>query len=378
MLRQINKYLGKLTAHGLISNPGDAQFYGLDDEIYSNRDRIPEVVRALFDDLNINSLLIARPEPLRWAIIGELIRKRPETISPSDSESLTFIHDIPVIRSFDAREIAGALSRRKGCIVEGLGIVTAGSVALEQAFIVFSSICFATFVKYFADMLSALSGAEGSPEPSPEEIAACRGYLSRIAMNPMTPPLPGSLPTGETEIVSAMDAAGKTVVAAGLVDSFFGNISAREGDHIYISQTGSSLDELEGHIDRTAMDGSSTCEITSSSELCAHVRIYELTGNRIIIHGHPRFSVIMSMAGGRLAFGDTRHIGGVPVVAGEVGAGARGLVHTLPEAIKEHQAAIVSGHGTFVASDTSFHDAFVRLASIEEMCFHLCIKAVNP
>lgn len=378
MLRQINKYLGRLLAHGLISDPGDAQLYGLDDVIYSNRDRIPEQVRALFDGLNINSLLIARPEPLRWAIIGELIRGRPEIISPSDSESLTFIHDIPVIRSFDAREIAGALSRRKGCIVEGLGIVTSGSVALEQAFIVFSSICFATFVKYFADMLAALSGSEGSSEPSPDEITACRDYLSRIDMRLLETTLPGSLPSGEAGIVPAMDAAGKAVVAAGLVDSFFGNISAREGDHLYISQTGSSLDELEGHIDCTAMDGSSTCEITSSSELCAHVRIYELTDNRVIIHGHPRFSVIMSMAGGRLAFGETRHIGGVPVVAGEVGAGARGLVHTLPEAIQAHHAAIVSGHGTFVASDTSFHDAFVRLASIEERCFHLCRNAVKP
>ncbi|MCK7471005.1 MAG: hypothetical protein MZU95_09615 [Desulfomicrobium escambiense] len=54
---------------------------------------------------------------------------------------------------------------------------------------------------------------------------------------------------------------------------------SKEGLLIYISQTGSSLDELQGRIDCTTMDGSSTCEITSSSELCAHVRIYELTGD---------------------------------------------------------------------------------------------------
>ena len=42
----------------------------------------------------------------------------------------------------------------------------------------------------------------------------------------------------------------------------------------------------------------------------------------------------MSMAGGLLQFGHTRTLRDVPVVAGEVGAGRRGLVHTLPRAMQ--------------------------------------------
>ena len=101
-------------------------------------------------------------------------------------------------------------------------------------------------------------------------------------------PLSGKTPIDEAGIIKAMDDAGKATVAARLVDSFFGNISFRKDSLLYISQTGSSLDELPGRIDCVPLDGSSTCELTSSSELSAHVKIYELTGDTAILHGHPR------------------------------------------------------------------------------------------
>jgi hypothetical protein len=59
----------------------------------------------------------------------------------------------------------------------------------------------------------------------------------------------------------------------------------------------------------------------------------------------------------------------VPVVAGEVGAGRHGLVHTLPQAMQAGHAAVVHGHGVFASSSTSLHNAFERLSSIERMCF---------
>lgn len=145
-----------------------------------------------------------------------------------------------MVRSLDTEEIAQALSRRKGCIVKDIGIVSTGSVSLEQAFIVFSSICFATFVKYFADMLEARSQTATTPRPTAEELATCRKILSQIDMSNTANHLSGAMPSGEKEIIGAMDAAGKAMVAAGLVDSFFGNISLRQGDNVFISQTGSS------------------------------------------------------------------------------------------------------------------------------------------
>ena len=75
------------------------------------------------------------------------------------------------------------------------------------------------------------------------------------------------MPTGTpSEIVAAMDACGKKTVDARLVDSFFGNLSWCDGETLSISQTGSSLDELPGRIDRIPLDGSSTAGLTASSE----------------------------------------------------------------------------------------------------------------
>jgi ribulose-5-phosphate 4-epimerase/fuculose-1-phosphate aldolase len=108
------------------------------------------------------------------------------------------------------------------------------------------------------------------------------------------------------------------------------------------------------------------------------VKIYELTQDVAILHGHPRFSVIMSLFGGPLPFGRTRFIGDIPVVAGEVGAGRHGLVHTLPPAMqKANHAAVVHGHGVFTSSAQSFYEAFEKLSSIEQMSFEMYREAIH-
>jgi ribulose-5-phosphate 4-epimerase/fuculose-1-phosphate aldolase len=377
MRDQVEKYLSKLISHGLVENDEYAGLYGLDDRIYTNRESVPTEVASLFDLLNINSLIIARPEPNLFSLIQGLILENTRLICPCDCESLTFIHDIPVIDSLDVHQIAGALNRRKGCIVKDTGIITAGMVSLEQAFISFSSLCFACFVKYFSDVLNGLYGFCNTPRPQTGKLDSTLKILSRMAPRTVDISLSREVPSTEEQILHAMDAAGKAIVSTRLVDSFFGNISYRHGNMVYISQTGSSLDELPGCIDCVPMDGSSTCDLTSSSELIAHVRTYELTGDSAILHGHPKFSVIMSMFGEPLGFEDMRFIEDVPVVAGEVGAGRYGLMHTLPPVMQKHNGAVVYGHGTFTRSAESFHDAFVRLYSIEHLCFNAYKKALQ-
>jgi ribulose-5-phosphate 4-epimerase/fuculose-1-phosphate aldolase len=85
----------------------------------------------------------------------------------------------------------------------------------------------------------------------------------------------------------------------------------------------------------------------------------------------------MSMAGGPLQFGHTRTLSDVPVVAGDVGAGRHGLVHTLPQAMQAGHAAIVHGHGVFASSATSLHKAFKRLSLVERMCFEKYKEALS-
>ncbi|MCK5685154.1 class II aldolase/adducin family protein, partial [bacterium] len=163
-----------------------------------------------------------------------------------------------------------------------------------------------------------------------------------------------------------------------LVDSYFGNISYLFEDIIYISQTGSSLDELAGCIDPCPLDGSSCAGITASSELVAHHEIYLRTSNRAILHGHPKFSVILSMDCDRvdcpnsgqchIKCSEQRYINDIPIVPGEVGTGTTGLCHTLPPAMKRNRGVIVWGHGLFTVAEDDYKLAFKHLLDIENMC----------
>jgi ribulose-5-phosphate 4-epimerase/fuculose-1-phosphate aldolase len=166
-------------------------------------------------------------------------------------------------------------------------------------------------------------------------------------------------------------------VESRMVDSFFGNISYRLGDTIFISQTGSSLDELEGHIDPCPVDGTSTTAITASSEFSAHKSVYNLTGRLAILHGHPKFCVILSMMCDReecpgrgtchTACKEKRYIDDIPIVPGEVGTGPTGLCNTLPPSLTG-RGSIVWGHGLFTTGAHDFRDAFASLIDVERKC----------
>ena len=168
---------------------------------------------------------------------------------------------------------------------------------------------------------------------------------------------------------------GRYTVEKGLVDSFFGNISYFDGKTIYISQTASSLDELEGRIDPVPLDGSSTAGLSASSELPAHRAIYLASDYRAVLHGHPRFSVILSMLCSEkdCTIEDcnrmcdrVRSTCGVPIVAGETGAG--GIAKSVPAAMKDSGACIIYGHGVFSGDVKDFKEAFRRMVDVERRC----------
>lgn len=385
MKRLIDKYLGKLLSQGLAEEE-DLVFLALDAELYSNKPLRGEVLpySKVFDLMNINSLLFSKPREPYWSIIKEIMKSNlgAPSITPLDCETRTFFHEIPIIDDPTTEAIAEALSKRRSAIIRDRGIVSYGTVTPEQAFVSFSSTCFSTFVKYFYDSLlyfekSYLQGQK------PDE-----GYLEnfRMIVNllPFTEEhrtLTQKRPESEGDVIMMISEAGKALVSERLVDSYFGNISYVYGDSIYISQTGSSMDELECCIDKVPLDGSSTTGITASSELSAHKNIFYATGNRAILHGHPRFSVIISMYCDKREcphFRDIdycyrrcrveRYIAHTPIVSGEIGTGPTGLVKTVPEAMKKSKGVIVFGHGVFASGRDNFQEAFKVLSWIEGAC----------
>ncbi len=376
MERLSNRYEKKLVDQHLVRY-GEPVFGELDVDITWNRNhpRIP-ILSEIASRLNINTLLFSKPAEPYWSIINCLLRKDMDTIFPKDNETRLFLHDIPVVRSFSASRITHRLKHRKCVIIKDQGVITSGTVSPEQTFINFSSVLFSCFVKFFVDFADdAVNG-----RLKDERIRSFNRVFSLL--RPF-PELTASLKKGpfesEESVTEAMSAAGKPVVEFGLVDSVMGNISYRYCDTLYISQTGSFLDELEGCIDGCPLDHSSCTGITASSELPTHMRIVKTTPYRAILHGHPKFAVIMSMIcdkrdrcrfAGRchISCPEPRFIEDIPIVPGESGTGKNAIVNTVPAALAGHRAVIVYGHGVFTADEHDFNAPFSMLYHIERMC----------
>ncbi|MBT4815094.1 MAG: rRNA adenine dimethylase, partial [Lentisphaerae bacterium] len=276
---------------------------------------------------------------------------------------------------FSAASMAAELKRHKSVIIRNRGIVTWGTVSPEQAFVFFSSACFACFVKFFSDYLYAAK--QGTL--TAKQTRLFESVADQLYPLPETPPTLMRGPfTNETDVYNAVIEAGRKTVEYRLVDSFFGNVSYLHDNTLYISQTGSSLDELEGCVDPCVLDGSSCAGITASSELTAHREIVLGTGRQAILHGHPKFSVTLSMYCDKYGCdrrdrchtrcADYRAIDDVPIVPGEVGTGPHGLCHTLPPAMEGNRGVIVYGHGLFTTGQDDFNEAFSSLLSIERLC----------
>jgi len=317
--------------------------------------------------LGAAAVIVAEPlHPFPFLLVQRL---SPDclTLVPEDSESKSSLHDIPIIRSVPDRKellntICAALRRRKGCIVEGIGMVSQGGLTVEQAYITWSSLMHATCVMYLANMLAVGPAV-------PDEVVALHEF--RNSLRPLSPDnlLPSDTsPTSFQDIRREICRVGKATVQMGLVDSFFGNISWTIGDVMYISQTSARLDELAEQIDPVPFVVSTTAGLTASSELPAHRAIVKATGSRAILHGHPKFPVVMSFFGESGVHEGIQTVDELPVVRGEGGVG--GLAESLPRAfhLTGAKAVIIRGHGVFSISKNNFDEALATLSGVERQC----------
>ncbi len=384
----IKKYTGKLL-RDRTAVPESIRFYRLDDVVTANRrDEWLPLFSDVFNGLNVTALLFAK---LTLPFADFLVdRAGPEAdrLVPKDSETRVFLHDIPFIRRAEwmdgpkpelAEKIIRCLKERKAAVIQGLGVVASGGVTVEQAYIGFSTIFHTTFVKYLLDLLEEGFRLPGEQTYFDEFRKAWRhspdlGGLV-FAQGPLEKSPESKAQSSKEIIIEEICRVGRYTVEKGYVDSFFGNISYFDGKTIYISQTTSSLDELEGHIDPVPMDGSSTAGLSASSELPAHRGIYLATDYHAILHGHPKFSVILSMyceeedctiEDCNRFCNRKRSACGVPIVTGETGAG--GLAHSVPRAIRDSGVCIVYGHGIFAAGEKDFQQAFMRMVQVENRC----------
>ncbi|MEN8244793.1 MAG: class II aldolase/adducin family protein [Thermodesulfobacteriota bacterium] len=387
----LNKYADKLVAQGLVDPPGPL-IGGLDADIMWNRpDRRQVLLEKVVAGLDVAAILFARPAEPYFSLINRLADRIPvgqHILCPQDNENRTFLHELPVVDDPSAANLIRVLKKRKCAIIPGQGVISYGTVSPEQAYIVFSSVCFSLFVKAFVDFFDDLRAGRRDALLA-ELVMQGKTYyqtcLEAAGSHPVL--MQGPFESGK-EAVQAICEVGRLTVGKKMVDSFFGNISYRLGNTVYISQTTSSLDELEGCIDPCALDDSRCTAITASSEYPAHKSVYRNSGHRAILHGHPRFSVIASLlCDQRETCTDRndchtkckqkRFAGSVPIIPGESGTGPHSIAATLPAPLIRFKTAIIYGHGVFTTGRCDFRDAFKRLLEVEQVSFNAYFEHIQ-
>lgn len=387
----INKYARKLVDQGLVAPPGPL-IGGLGADLTWNRpDTLQPLLRKVVFGLDISAILFARPSEPYFSLINRLAARMPPdttALFPEDSETRAFLHELPVVRELSAGDLIRALKRRKCAIVPGQGIVTYGTISPEQAYIVFSSVCFSLFVKAFADFFDDIQNGRRDVELESLVMQGKRYYSGCLQRAQSHPPLMTGPFHHRRDVVDAICEVGRLTVGKQMVDSFFGNVSYRLGDTVYISQTTSSLDSLEGCIDPCALDDSRCTAITASSEYPAHKGVYLRSDHRAILHGHPKFSVIASLmcehrgscensTECHIKCSRDRRVGRVPILPGESGTGPHSIAAVLPGPLIRKQAAIIYGHGLFTVGKKDFTNAFQRLLDVEKACFDLYFERIR-
>lgn len=384
MIDQLSYYQLKLLNDGQLDPDGLLLIAQDEEQIFCGSSAHRELCAQVLELLGGTVLIAGAPQFPYLELLFAGLPPTADCAIPLDTETRTFLHDIPLIRRDElsqrgAASITERLSQRKGVIVEGLGLVAAGALTIEQGYVNFCSLLHATTVKVLLDLLR---------EPLPEQqllhdMAPLWAAL-RTPLQDNTDELKFFDSQDAQAVLTAIETAGRRTVELGLVDSFFGNISVAVDGAIYISQTAASLDRLSGCVDHVMNDDSSCTGLTASSELAAHRAIFAETGARTLLHGHPRFSVILSLlceekecktADCWKDCAKIRELGGVPVVAGEVGAG--GLARNLPPVMGTRSLALVYGHGVFAIGRHDFSEPLSAMINFENWCRNSFIQRLE-
>ncbi len=160
---------------------------------------------------------------------------------------------------------------------------------------------------------------------------------------------------------------GKKLVLSGLTSSRFGNISLQQEDRIFITCTGSMLDELDRKM-VVEVDLSRPCnqDKIASSETCVHRAIYQSTANMAIIHTHSPYAVALSLleqkAVDPMDSEGLIFLGTMPIVEGKMGTNDLAMAASI--ALEKHKACIARGHGVFAAGK-SLTDAYTAACMAE-------------
>ena len=152
-----------------------------------------------------------------------------------------------------------------------------------------------------------------------------------------------------TSLLDQFRRVGRDLYATGLVSSHGGNMSVRRGEGVLITTHGSRLGHLS-QADLVEMTPDSAPAAEPSVDLALHGAIYAAVPQALaVVHAHPRHAITLSLVSNEIRPRDAegRHyLTLVPVVAGDGDVAA-----DLAAALRQHQIAVVAGHGSYALGE---------------------------
>ena len=166
----------------------------------------------------------------------------------------------------------------------------------------------------------------------------------------------------------AVASASRHLAQRGLVIGTAGNISARRGDHVAVTPTGSDLATVTAEmvtvidLEGAVVDG----DLAPTSEVPLHTGIYAATNALAITHAHAMASTALSCTHDELPalHYSCLGLGGTPRTAAYATFGSQELADNVIEALKGRNAAMMQNHGS-VAYGTTMEQAIERLELLE-------------
>ncbi len=164
---------------------------------------------------------------------------------------------------------------------------------------------------------------------------------------------------------------GRELFLAGNNTARHGNLSARDGDTIYITRSGSMLSRLvPSDIIECGMEPSERDE-GASRELVVHRAVYHATGTGAICHAHPPHTMYRSLIDDEIRPLDSEaaHVIGesIPVLVPQIKIGSAEAAQMLAEALQHVPAGVLRTHGPFTIGETLW-DAWAVLSVLEASC----------
>jgi L-fuculose-phosphate aldolase len=166
----------------------------------------------------------------------------------------------------------------------------------------------------------------------------------------------------------AVASASRHLAQSGLVIGTAGNVSARKGDLIAVTPTGSDLGKVTAEmvtvidLQGAVVDG----DLAPTSEVPLHTGIYAATNALAVTHAHAMASTALSCCFDELpaVHYSCLVLGGSPRTAPYATFGSQELADNVIEALRGRTAAMMQNHGS-VAYGSTMDQALERLELLE-------------